>query len=176
MTGDDVILPVLHGVRPSDIANVSPPLADLLAADTANGIDVITRQIGRTLDKRRGSPFWLCHLLDVRADDAQSLAGSTLHLCYRIENENSEAAHIWLGASLVGAGRHEFCDPANDIRVDVAPGEDEYGRRFALPADLEAASYRLIGGLWLNRVGSGGERIHTRSASRPVVVQGESSD
>jgi hypothetical protein len=41
----DVILPVWHGVSARDVAAVSPMLADIVAASTANGIEVVAAKI-----------------------------------------------------------------------------------------------------------------------------------
>ncbi len=49
MDGRKVILPIWHGVSHADVARYSPPLADLVAGDTAEGIDVLADKLASIL-------------------------------------------------------------------------------------------------------------------------------
>ena len=51
-----VILPVWHGVTRKDVLDYSPPLADVLGADSASGIDAVVTRILQTI-RPNGSPL-----------------------------------------------------------------------------------------------------------------------
>ncbi len=52
MNGTPTILPIWHGVTKDDVAEFSPSLADLLAADSSNGIDAVARMIVNVVHSR----------------------------------------------------------------------------------------------------------------------------
>jgi hypothetical protein len=45
----NVMIPVWHGVTVDDVRDFSPPLADITAANTANGADAVADQIAKVL-------------------------------------------------------------------------------------------------------------------------------
>ena len=63
--GANIILPIWHGVERSDIITYSPPLADKLAASSANGIDDVVQRLVAVI-RPQGSTLVIArnHLLD----------------------------------------------------------------------------------------------------------------
>lgn len=53
--GEKMVLPVWHGVDHARVAQASPPLADLLAATSDDGIDDVADRIARAIERRRGT-------------------------------------------------------------------------------------------------------------------------
>jgi hypothetical protein len=51
-TGQDLILPVWHGVDERDVAHFSPALADRVAISSADGIEVIVAKLERAVQRR----------------------------------------------------------------------------------------------------------------------------
>lgn len=54
VTGEQLVLPVWHNIEPDDVLRHSPPLTDLLAVSTADGIDAVVAALAPAIDRRRG--------------------------------------------------------------------------------------------------------------------------
>jgi hypothetical protein len=54
--GERVILPVWHEIDTVDVVHFSPPLADVLAARTSEGLDTVAERISRAIDVRGQRP------------------------------------------------------------------------------------------------------------------------
>jgi hypothetical protein len=61
--GEELILPVWHGVRADDVRALSPPLADVLAVDSARGVDAVVEAIATSIDRRRAQDAAAGHTL-----------------------------------------------------------------------------------------------------------------
>jgi len=89
--GERLILPVWHRVDAAYVANVSPPLADLLAAKTESGIEAVADQISRAIAHRRGLERAKGHPLPARAPRQETNSASRV-----------DEAHVDLRDTLVG--------------------------------------------------------------------------
>ena len=61
----------------------------------------------------------------------------------------SENRSVGLGFSIQKVGTSTWVsDPDNDRVVNVAPGNDNYSRKFALPSTLSSGKYNAVWGVW----------------------------
>lgn len=68
--GERVILPVWHGLDQAAVAAASPPLADLLAANSSDGVPAVAERIAAAINRRRGLETERGRPLPARAVDA----------------------------------------------------------------------------------------------------------
>jgi hypothetical protein len=69
--GEKVILPVWHGVDHGAVAEASPPLADVLAADSSEGVPAVADRIAAAINRRRGLETELGRPLPAKRLDAE---------------------------------------------------------------------------------------------------------
>lgn len=69
--GEKVILPVWHGVNHGTVAAASPPLADVLAADSSEGVSAVADRIAAAINRRRGLETELGRPLPAKRLDAE---------------------------------------------------------------------------------------------------------
>ncbi len=88
--GERLILPVWHRIDAQYLAGVAPPLADLVAADTGDGIRVVAERISSAINRRRvfesarGRPMPARRPADAPPDREQELAPALLDLRDRL--------------------------------------------------------------------------------------------
>lgn len=167
----NVILPVWHGVTHAEVAAASPPLADLLAVNTNNGMPAVADSVARALRRNRIADLVECYLDAVAADRDRVGAGDLLTVGCRVVNPGNRPAKLELGASLVGREGPTYVDPAADTAIEVEPQSvSVHERRFRVPANAERGSYDLVLALWVGPPGRDGLRVHARSAEHGIDV------
>ena len=166
-----VILPVWHQVTHGEIAGVSPPLADLRAASTSEGLDAVLLELTRALELKRRTRYLETELISLEPDRAQIAPGDSLRLSYVVERGGVSSEPVWLGASLLDGRGTEHVDRDGDLSVELGPGRATFTRPFTVPWDAEPGQYRLVGALWYGVTIPDGVRLQTRSASHKLVVR-----
>lgn len=78
-TGEQLVLPVWHGVSRDDVLRFSPPLADLFAVSTADGLDAVANALAPAIVRRRGQ---------------EQLSGRTLSAADVVANDERSAESI----------------------------------------------------------------------------------
>lgn len=101
-----VILPVWHGVTEADVRDASPPLADLLAVSSSEGIDSVVEAIVKVVRRRRGQEVLSGHAMTAATVAEESASPDELEAEWLLDFDVSQLADFSPDRAHAALARH----------------------------------------------------------------------
>lgn len=88
---------------------------------------------------------------EVRYSPTDFKPGDTLIITYNITNHENYPVMVWLGASLLNEKGEEYSESAQDMDIELNPGEHEFHRSLSVPLGWSAKKTTLAVAVYLGK-------------------------